>query len=152
MQFAKEKANFEMGITFLVENEKMPTLNVPRETIWLNSVAESYGRRIRRLVYRFCDDEEILRVNREFLNHDYYTDIITFDSSVGRSVDADIVISVDTVRSNAEEMGEPFERELQRVIAHGLLHICGFKDKSPAERQEMEAAENKALELWASLS
>ena len=141
-----------MGITFLVENEKMPTLNVPRETIWLNSVAESYGRRIRRLVYRFCDDEEILRVNREFLNHDYYTDIITFDSSVGRSVDADIVISVDTVRSNAEEMGEPFERELQRVIAHGLLHICGFKDKSPAERQEMEAAENKALELWASLS
>ena len=94
----------------------------------------------------FCDDEKILETNRNFLNHDYYTDIITFDYSTGNRVGGDIIISLDTVKSNAREYAVSFEDELHRVIVHGILHLCGLKDKTPEERREMEAAEDKALD------
>ena len=97
--------------------------------------------------YMFVDDEKILDVNREYLGHDYYTDIITFDYSEGDTISGDIVISLDTVASNAQEQGSTYEDELYRVIIHGILHLCGINDKGPGEREVMEAAENKALQM-----
>jgi rRNA maturation RNase YbeY len=93
------------------------------------------------------DDEKILEVNREFLQHDYYTDIITFDYTEGNKISGDLFISLDTVRTNAEDVGATYEEELHRVIIHGILHLCGINDKGPGEREIMEAEENKALAL-----
>lgn len=135
-------------ISFEAKNLEMPKLDLTKIDIWLGEIAATYDKRIGNLNYLFCDDEEILRVNREFLHHDYYTDIITFDYSFKDKVGADIFISLDTVKSNAEEMGVDFQEELMRVIAHGLLHLCGINDKGPGEREIMEDAENKALKLW----
>ena len=100
------------------------------------------------LSYLFCGDEKILQVNREFLRHDYYTDIITFDYCRGRLLRGDMVISLDTVATNADAVGAPYERELLRVIVHGLLHLCGINDKGPGEREIMEAHEDEALALY----
>ena len=97
--------------------------------------------------YLFCDDEHILEVNREYLGHDYYTDIITFDYCEGDMVNGDIVISLDTVRSNAELFHKDYDEELHRVIILGILHLCGINDKGPGERELMEAAEDRALKL-----
>lgn len=135
-------------IDYQCDNVTMPALDFARVSKWLTQVASGYGCRIGNLVYRFCDDEEILRMNREFLGHDYYTDIITFDYSVDDKVGADIIISLDTVRSNAAELGLDFTDELLRVIVHGLLHLFGIKDKTPEQRHEMEMAENNALKLY----
>lgn len=134
-------------VSFQSDGVEIPSLDVARVSRWLNEVASGYGRILGGLVYRFCSDEVILRTNREFLDHDYYTDIITFDYSIGKKVGADILISLDTVRSNAEEIGVAYEDELHRVIVHGLLHLCGLKDKTPEERAVMESAENEALKL-----
>lgn len=126
----------------------MPLLDFAKVEVWLESVALNHNRRIGNLNYLFCDDEEILRVNEEFLSHDYFTDIITFDYSHKDKVSGDIFISLDTVKSNALDLNENYERELLRVISHGLLHLCGIDDKGPGEREIMEENENKALELW----
>ena len=99
------------------------------------------------IAYIFVDDEEILRVNREYLQHDYYTDIITFDYTEGDTISGDLFISLDTVRTNAEQFDKPYDEELHRVIIHGILHLCGINDKGPGEREIMEAAEDKALAL-----
>ena len=135
-------------ISFQSDGIEMPKIDVGGISRWLTGVAAGYGRRIGNLSYLFCDDEEILRVNREFLDHDYYTDIITFDYSIGERVGADIYISLDTVASNAEELNVAFDDELRRVIVHGLLHLCGLKDKTPEEREGMERAENEALRQY----
>lgn len=134
-------------ISFQSEGVEIPRIDMAKTGRWLTAVASGYGRRIGNLSYLFCDDEKILSANREFLGHDYYTDIITFDYSIGERVGADIFISLDTVASNADQFGVPYEDELNRVIVHGLLHLCGIKDKSPEERAEMERAENDALGL-----
>ena len=107
----------------------------------------SYGKRVGEIAYIFCSDEKILEVNRQYLQHDYYTDIITFDYCAGNRLSGDLFISLDTVRTNAEQFNQPYERELHRVIIHGILHLCGINDKGPGEREIMEAAENKALEM-----
>lgn len=114
---------------------------------WLGRVAAAHQRVPGRISYRFCSDDDILVANRQFVSHDYYTDIITFDYSSADIVAGDVLISVDTVRSNAEMMGVPFRRELMRVVAHGLLHLCGINDKLPGEREVMEAHEDAALLL-----
>lgn len=132
-------------VEFLTENVDMPPVNIVLVGRWLESVASSHGKVLGNLVYKFCDDETILSVNREFLQHDYYTDIITFDYTHGRVVSGDMVISLDTVRTNAEQVGESYERELRRVIVHGLLHLCGINDKGPGEREIMQKAEDEAL-------
>ena len=98
------------------------------------------------------DDEEILRINRKFLNHDFFTDIITFDYSHGERISGDIFISIDTVQSNAEIFHSSFSNELLRVVVHGLLHLCGIDDKGPGEREIMEQNENEALKIWENLS
>lgn len=134
-------------IEFQADGVDMPDINEKDTAKWLERVADSYGCTIGDICYRFTDDEQILECNRQFLNHDYYTDIITFDYTEGDVINGDILISLDTVRSNAEELSEPYNRELHRVIAHGVLHLCGLHDKEPGEREQMEAAENKALDL-----
>ena len=134
-------------ISFQAEGVEIPDIDIRKTSRWLTEIASRYGRIIGDMNYLFCDDEKILETNREFLSHDYYTDIITFDYTIGDRVGGDILISLDTVRSNAKELNVRYEDELNRVIVHGLLHLCGLKDKSPEERKNMEAAENKALEI-----
>lgn len=135
-------------IAFQSKDVEMPALDFGKVERWLGEVAASHERRIGNVNYLFCDDREILRVNLEFLHHDYFTDIITFDYSHRDRVGGDIFISLETVASNADGLGEKYERELLRVIAHGVLHLCGIDDKGPGEREVMEAAEDAALELW----
>ena len=134
-------------ISYSAENVKFPNIKRRETTAWIRRVAESYGKRVGDIGYLFCDDEHILEVNRQYLGHDYYTDIITFDYCEGDRLNGDLVISLDTIRTNAELFGRPYEEELHRVIIHGILHLCGQNDKGPGEREQMEAAENKALAL-----
>lgn len=125
----------------------MPKIKKRDTSAWIKAVAASYGRKVGEIGYLFVDDEKILEVNREYLGHDYYTDVITFDYDEDDTVSGDIVISLDTVRSNAQLFGKTYEEELYRVIIHGILHLCGINDKGPGERDIMEAAENKALAM-----
>ena len=134
-------------ITYQAENVKFPNIKRRETTAWIRKVAASHGRRVGEVGYLFCDDEKILEVNREFLHHDYYTDIITFDYDEDDTISGDLVISLDTVKSNAALFHKDYDEELHRVIIHGILHLCGINDKGPGEREIMEAAENKALAL-----
>lgn len=134
-------------IIFQTDSVEMPRLDEKKIAGWLKEVAHTYNKRIGDLCYRFCSDDVILDCNRQFLNHDYFTDIITFDYTEGRRISGDMLISLDTVASNARKLGVSFDRELLRVIVHGVLHLCGLHDKEPGEREQMEAAENKALEM-----
>lgn len=132
---------------WFAEGVEMPRLDFPSMREWISAVAASHGRIVGALSYVFCDDDHILDVNRRFLNHDYYTDIITFDDCRGKLLRGDMIISLDTVRSNAEKEGVAYDDELLRVIIHGVLHLCGINDKGPGEREIMEAEENRALAL-----
>lgn len=134
-------------ITYNVEGVKMPKIKKRETTAWIKAVAKSYGRRVGEVGYMFVNDDKILEVNREYLGHDYYTDVITFDYDEDDVVSGDVVISLDTVASNAHLFNKTYEDELYRVIIHGILHLCGINDKGPGEREQMEAAENKALAL-----
>ncbi len=127
---------------------KMPAIPHRETSAWVREVAASYGKRVGEVAYVFCGDEKILEVNRQYLQHDYYTDIITFDYCEGDVVSGDLFISLDTVRTNAEQFGKDYDEELHRVIIHGILHLCGINDKGPGEREIMEAAEDCALALW----
>ena len=138
-------------ISFDSKNVVMPDIDIEKVSTWLEMVAESHSRRIGNLCYLFCNDDEILDVNRRFLNHDYFTDIITFDYSRKDKVSGDIFISLDTVKSNSVDLKTSYNTELLRVIVHGLLHLCGIKDKSPEERIVMERNEDQALELLENL-
>lgn len=115
---------------------------------WLRKVAAGYGFQVGDLHYLFCTDEEELSVNRQFLGHDYYTDVITFDYSTPATLSGDIFISLDTVRSNAEEAGTDFDSELRRILVHGLLHLTGQGDKTPETKAQMTAKEELALALY----
>ena len=134
-------------ITYNVEGVKMPKIKKRETTAWIRAVAKSYGRRVGEVGYMFVNDDKILEVNREYLGHDYYTDVITFDYDEDDVVSGDVVISLDTVASNAHLFNKTYEEELYRVIIHGILHLCGINDKGPGEREIMEAAENKALDM-----
>ena len=138
-------------ITYNTDGVKMPSIKKRENTAWVKAVAASYGKRVGEIAYIFVDDEKILEVNRQYLGHDYYTDIITFDYCEGDVISGDLFISLDTVRTNAERVGATYEEELHRVILHRLLHHCGINDKGPGEREIMEAAEDKALALRSSL-
>lgn len=135
-------------IEFEAQDVEMPAFDVKAVTKWIEEVAMAYSRRVGIINYLFVDDEEILKANRQFVGHDYYTDIITFDYSHGDRIGGDILISLDTVASNAEKFGVPFLREFLRVVIHGVLHLVGINDKGPGEREIMENAENKALDKW----
>ena len=136
-----------MPITYNTENVSFPEIDRVAVSRWIEQVAAKYGKKCGEIGYVFCDDARILEVNRAFLQHDYYTDIITFDYCFGSTISGDIFISVDTVRSNAELLSVPYDTELHRVIIHGILHLCGIDDKAPGEREMMERCENEALTL-----
>ena len=137
-------------ITYNTDGVSMPAIRRRETTAWIRRVAATYGRRVGEVGYMFVNDERILQVNNEYLGHDYYTDIITFDYCEGDTLNGDLVISLDTVRTNAEKFDKDYDEELHRVIIHGILHLCGINDKGPGEREIMEAAENRALALRAS--
>lgn len=137
-------------ITYGCDGVKMPSVRRREVTAWIKAVAACHNRKVGEIGYMFVDDEKILEVNREYLNHDFYTDIITFDYDEGDIINGDIVISLDTVRSNAELFHRDYDEELRRVIIHGVLHLCGIDDKGPGEREIMEAEENRALDMLAS--
>ena len=132
-------------VKFLADNIEMPALNERQITRWIKTVAADYGFAVGNINYIFCSDERELEVNRQFLGHDYYTDIITFDYSTPSVLNGDIFISLDTVRSNAEQLGIAFENELLRILIHGVLHLTGQGDKTPETKAQMTAKEEKAL-------
>ena len=132
-------------IHFTTDSIEMPALDERKVMKWIKSVAADYGFSVGNINYIFCSDERELEVNREFLGHDYYTDVITFDYSTASTLNGDIFISLDTVRSNAEMVGVPFEQELLRIIIHGVLHLTGQGDKTPETKTQMTAKEEKAL-------
>ena len=135
-------------ITYQTDGVPMPAIDRRKTTQWIKAVAQTYGKRVGDIAYIFCSDERILEVNRQYLQHDYYTDIITFDYCEGNLLSGDLFISLDTVRTNAEQFaGGDYGRELHRVIIHGILHLCGLGDKGPGERELMEQAEDRALAM-----
>ena len=123
----------------------MPNIDFRKVEQWIKAVAAQYGFSVGELNYIFCDDEKILAVNQEFLQHNYYTDVITFDYTTRTRVNGDIYISLDTVQSNAELVGASFTHELHRIIIHGLLHLTGQADKTPETKAQMTAKEEDAL-------
>ncbi len=136
-----------MEVNYMTQGVEMPSIDQAKVSAWIDAVAREHGRTVGALTYVFCDDEYILATNKQFLQHDYYTDIITFDYSNSHRISGDMVISLDTVRSNAEQLGVDYDGELLRVIIHGVLHLCGINDKGPGEREIMEQHENKALAM-----
>lgn len=136
-----------MAISYQTDGVKMPAIKKRETTAWIKAVAATYNKKVGEIAYIFCSDEKILEVNKEYLQHDYYTDIITFDYDEGDIISGDLFISLDTVRTNSEQFNTEYDEELHRTIIHGILHLCGINDKGPGEREIMEAAENKALLL-----
>ena len=136
-----------MAISYCAERVKVPVLKRREVSSWIRSVAAKYGKKCGEIAYIFCDDEKILEVNRTYLQHDYYTDVITFDYSEGNVISGDIFISLDTVKSNAAQYGQAYETEIYRIIIHGILHLCGINDKAPGEREHMTVCENEALAM-----
>lgn len=132
-------------IDYILDGTEMPMLDKRKINRWIKAVAADYGFAVGSLNYIFCSDERELEVNREFLGHDYYTDVITFDYSTSSTLNGDIFISLDTVRSNAEMVGVAFEDELLRILIHGVLHLTGQGDKTPESKAQMTEKENKAL-------
>jgi rRNA maturation RNase YbeY len=132
-------------IQFISEEVALPAIDKTKVKNWIKAVAESYNRKTGDVSYIFCNDERILQVNNQYLQHDYYTDIITFDYSTDTIISGDIFISLDTVKSNSETFNTDFTEELHRIIIHGILHLCGNDDKTPALRAAMTEKENWAL-------
>ena len=132
-------------IRFTTDSIEMPALDERKIGKWIRAIAAEYGFTVGNINYIFCSDERELEVNREFLGHDYYTDVITFDYTTASTLNGDIFISLDTVRSNAEMVGASFEHELHRILIHGVLHLTGQGDKTPETKAEMTAKEEKAL-------
>lgn len=134
-------------ITYLAQQTELPIFNQLAVNEWIKQVARNHERVVGPLTYIFCSDDRIIEVNRQFLNHDYFTDIITFDYSSHKRISGDMFISLDTVKSNAELFQRAYNEELMRVVIHGVLHLCGINDKGPGEREIMEAHENDALAI-----
>lgn len=136
-----------MAIAFYSEEVELPAINQEAVSSWVREVTKTYGKKTGDISYIFCSDEKILEVNRQYLQHDYYTDIITFDYTEGNKISGDLFISLDTVKTNSDTFHTPYNEELHRIIIHGILHLCGINDKAPGEREIMEANENKALSI-----
>jgi rRNA maturation RNase YbeY len=132
-------------IQYIAEGVKMPSIKKQKISRWIKETAVGYDRKVGEIAYIFCSDEKILEINNQYLTHDYYTDIITFDYSEGEVISGDIFISIETVKSNSEEFKVTFDAELKRIIIHGILHLCGQNDKTPELRLQMTEKENLAL-------
>ena len=138
-------------IRFTSDSIQMPSLDTVRIQRWIQKLASTHQKKSGNINYIFCSDQRILEVNQQFLQHDYFTDIITFDYSQGMTVSGDLFISLETVASNAEMLGVDYDEELNRVLAHGVLHLCGFKDKTTEDAAIMRQEEQKALSLLSTL-
>ncbi|MDR0750161.1 MAG: rRNA maturation RNase YbeY [Tannerellaceae bacterium] len=136
-----------MAINYYTEDIKFPPIKRRIVNSWIKEVVSLFEKKTGDISYIFCLDEKILEINKQYLNHDYYTDIITFDYSEKNIISGDIFISIDTVRSNSEKYKTLYMEELHRTIIHGVLHLCGVEDKGLGEREIMENYENKALLL-----
>lgn len=137
-----------MAINYQAEDIKEPAIKKRAISAWIKKVAKIYNREIGDISYIFCSDAKILDVNKQYLNHDYYTDVITFDYSENNTISGDIFISLDTVKTNAEKFATDPDEELKRVIIHGVLHLCGLKDKSEEDSKNMTQCENQALAIY----
>jgi probable rRNA maturation factor len=133
--------DFNYETEFTLENEEAIRS-------WISNVIQSENKKVGDVTYIFCDDEYLLQINQEHLQHDYYTDIISFDYTVGNEINGDMFISIDRVKDNAVEYNVSFEEELRRVLAHGILHYCGYKDKSEAEELLMRSKEDEKLAMF----
>jgi probable rRNA maturation factor len=131
-------------------NYELPFELVKEDTYadWIETVILSEERELGELNYIFCDDEYLLNINKQYLDHDYYTDIISFDYSVGNCITGDLFISIYRVKENASEFNVTFEEELKRVIIHGILHYCGYKDKLPEEEAKMRLKEEEKILMF----
>ncbi len=135
-------------IQYIAEGVKLPVLQKQKINSWIKETAAHYSKKVGDIAYIFCSDERILEINKQYLNHDYFTDIITFDYCDGIIISGDIFISVDTVLSNSKEFEVSFETELLRILIHGVLHLCGQDDKTPELRAEMTEKEDLALKAY----
>jgi rRNA maturation RNase YbeY len=137
-----------MSIRFASQDIDFELLEVEKVKNWISQVIQLRGKRVGNISYLFCDDEYLLGVNQQYLDHDTYTDIITFDYVAADLISGDIMISIDRVEENAAQFGVPFGQELHRVIIHGVLHLLGQGDKSDDEAAEMRRQEEESLALW----
>lgn len=133
--------SFNYECDFSLENEDV-------YATWISDVIHSENKNIGEISYIFCDDEYLLEINKQYLNHDYYTDIISFDYTVSDVISGDIFVSIDRVKENALDFGASFDNELKRVIIHGVLHFCGFKDKSNEEEEIMRRKEEEKINMF----
>jgi rRNA maturation RNase YbeY len=131
-----------------VYNTKFKFFNEPKMRTWLNTVAASENSVLGNITYAFFNDSELKKINKQFLNHNVYTDVISFDNSKGQLIEGDIAISTERVKENAKKYDVLFEEELKRVMVHGLLHFLGYNDKTEEERKLMESKENSKLKLF----
>ncbi len=136
-------------LTFTVEilEWKLP-FKIELLIIWINQVVKIEKKNIARIDYKFITDKELLKMNKGFLNHNYYTDVITFPQSRGNRLAGDIAISVERVKENATLLNTTFNQELKRVIIHGVLHLCGYNDATEEEKKTMRLKENKYLSIY----
>lgn len=141
-----------MAIYFASENTNFDLKEKMKVKKWITTIIKAQSKKVGDISYVFCDDDYLIQVNREYLNHDTYTDIITFDYVEGNLVSGDIMISVERVKENAEKFNATFEQELHRVIIHGILHLLGQADKSDEDAAMMRKKEEDALVLWNSMN
>lgn len=135
------KINFYSENSFKLQNPE-------KYSLWIENVISSEEKKLEEISYIFCNDDYLLNLNEEYLNHDTYTDIITFDYSIGRILQGDIYISTERVKENSEIYNVSFEEELRRVIVHGVLHLCGYKDKTNEESSIMREKEDEKIQLF----
>ncbi len=133
--------SFNYEIDFALENEEL-------YTEWIESIIESEGKILGEINYIFCDDEYLHQINVQYLDHDTLTDIISFDYTEGEIISGDIFLSIERVQDNANDFKVPFDAELKRVMAHGVLHYCGYKDKSEADEQLMRSKEEEKMQMF----
>ena len=136
-----QQINYHYENDFSLENES-------HYSNWIKDVIFSEGKKLSEINYIFCNDDYLHNINLQFLNHDTYTDIITFDNCVGNNLQSDIFISTERVAENAKKYDVSFSDELKRVIIHGILHLCGYKDKSDEEAQLMRAKEDEKINMF----
>jgi len=136
-----------MAIFYETEGVSFPKIKRRETTRWIKQVIEHFHKKLGSITYIFCSDEEILRINQSYLNHDYYTDIITFDYSEGDKISGDLFISLETVKTNSEKYKTNYIEELHRVMIHGILHLCGYEDNTPKEKKVMRLKEDEALKM-----
>ena len=134
-----------MPIQFFTHEISFQLKNKTKLKLWIDSAFKQHKKNLKSITYVFCSDEYLLEINQGFLQHDFYTDVITFDYSTKNEVESEIYISIDRVKENAKELQTKFEDELHRVMIHGVLHLCGMKDKTKAQKAHMRLAEDKYL-------